>query len=275
MDKITKTNQTYSFLWEKIKHITFREKSHFDDIQEIIPNSIINGKIGIDIGSGHGRDTYRMASVDPLVKIISLDISDGIYKAKERASILKNVHFVKGSVLDIPVKENTFDFAYSFGVLHHIPNPDMGVKEIARVMKEGAYLYLYLYEDHSQNHIKYIAIKIITILRKVTIKIPHKLAYAISYLFSPLIVILFSYPAGILRKCKITRKISNGIPFNFGTHPFSLAPDVYDRFSAPIEHRFNRKAVFDLLNKNNFANIKIEKLETKAGWVAWACKNKC
>lgn len=62
------------------------------------------------------------------------------------------------------------------------------------------------------------------------------------------------------------------MPLNFCTHSFSLAADLYDRFSIPLEYRFSRKEVFDLLDKNYFTNIKAERLKSKAGWVTRGTK---
>ncbi len=58
------------------------------------------------------------------------------------------------------------------------------------------------------------------------------------------------------------------MPFNFGTHLFSVAPDLYDRLSVPIELRFSRKEISDLFEKNGFRDIEIKRYEAKAGWAA-------
>jgi len=204
-----------------------------------------------------------------------MDISDGVYKTKEFSQGLENVFVIKGSVLDLPIKNNIFDFAYSFGVLHHVSDSERGLKEITRTLKKGAPVFLYLYEDHSENRIKYYTLKLVTVLRKFTVKIPPKILYGISYLISPIMVILFSYPARIFNRFRILKPLSEKMPFNFGTHLFSLVGSLYDRFSVPIENRFSRQEAFDLLSKNKFTKVKINRLRTKAGWVVWGHKDKC
>lgn len=273
MNKIRETKERYGYIWGKINSALLADSWHFNDMQELIIEPIVRGEKGIDIGSGCGYDTYIMAKKNPSVRIASLDISDGIYKAGEFTSGLKNAWIIKGSALEIPIKDNTFDFAYSFGVLHHTPDPERGIKETARIIKKGAPVFLYLYEDHSDNIIKYLAIKIITFIRKITTRIPPKMMYVISCLASPFVVLLFTYPSKIFKKFKATQNLANKMPFNFGTHPFSVADDLYDRFSAPIEYRFSKKEIFDLLSKNGFVDIQIEKFKDKAGWVSWGKKS--
>lgn len=272
INTLKKTEKTYGFLWRKGKDVFPPERWHFNSIEEAVGSPIVSGRLGIDVGSGCGYDTYIMARNNPSVRIISMDISDGVYKTKNYVSKLSNVYVVKGSALNIPIKDNTCDFAYSFGVLHHTCDPERGLKEIKRVIKNKSTAYLYLYEDQSEHPVKYFALRVVNLLRRMTVKTPQKILYAICFLFSPLVVISFSWPARILRRFKKTIRLSEKIPFNFGTHFFSLSADLYDRFGAPVEYRFSRKQVQDLLSKNGFLNIRIGKMQSTAGWVAWGIK---
>jgi magnesium-protoporphyrin IX monomethyl ester (oxidative) cyclase len=272
---VDKTGKVYGFIWARIERKILPERWHFHDMQEVIPESIVRGKTGIDVGSGCGYDVYFMARDNRRVNIVGLDISDGVYQAKGFTSRLENAWIVKGSALDIPAQDGAFDFAYSYGVLHHTPRPEQGLKEIARVLKAEAPVFLYLYEAHQQNYLKYLGVAIVRILRKVTTRLPSKLLYILSSLASPFVVIFFAYPARILNRFKLTRNISQKIPFNFATGLFSVTGDLYDRLSAPIEHRFNKDEVAVLLERAGFADIHIDKFKAKAGWLAWGRKQRC
>ena len=267
-----KTQKVYSYLWETEQCVKPSEGFHFENMQEVITEPIIKGSWGLDAGSGCGHDTHVMAKINPSVKIVSMDISDGINSNLKLNQNLVNVYIVKGSVLNMPFKEGVFDFAYSYGVLHHTANPEKGLQEIARVIKSKSSAYLYLYEDHSENFVKYVGIKIVNIIRKITVRIPSRVLYALATLFSPFVFIFFTCPAKILRRFKLTAGIAEKIPFNFGSSLFSLRGDLYDRFGAPIEYRFSRKNVTDMLGSCNFTNINITRLKAIAGWVAWGHK---
>jgi len=272
MDKQKDTARTYGFLWQRVRNVTPPDKWHFDYMQEVISESIVRGSRGIEVGSGSGYDTYKMAQNNPSVEIISAELSNGVFKTKDLTSNLKNVTVVKCSVLELPLKENIFDFAYSYGVLHHTENPQKGLSEIVRVLKENCPAFLYLYENHSENTIKRIAIKRITRLRKITVKIPPKILYALCWTSSPFIFILFSFPSKVLKLFRATRGLADKFPFNFGTHPFSLCGDLYDRFRAPIEYRFSKHGLHELLRICGLSDINITRLKGKAGWVAWGYK---
>ncbi|MFH1508144.1 MAG: class I SAM-dependent methyltransferase [Candidatus Omnitrophota bacterium] len=272
MDEIKKTGEVYSFLWKKVRNGSAPKTYHFAEIQELVLEPIVRGKIGIDVGTGCGYDTYYMAKNNPGVRIVGLDLSEGIHTAKRISAGLQNAFFLQGSVLELPLKDNVFDFAYSFGVLHHTPDPSRGLREIARVIKTGAPVFIYLYEDHSQNPIKHEIIRAVSFVRRITTNIHPFFLYFLSFLFSPLAVIFFSYPSWIMRRFRATARIADKMPFNFGTHPFSVAGDLYDRFSAPIEYRFSKSGMRELFAQIGFTDIKIGRLKSKAGWVAWGFK---
>ncbi len=271
-ENLDKTQNVYSYLWEAEKVSVPSEGFHFDIMQEVITEKIVKGSWGLDAGSGCGHDTHVMAKNNPLVKIVSMDISDGINANLKLNKNLTNIYIVKGSVLNMPFKEGIFDFVYSYGVLHHTPNPKKGLMEMARVIRGKASVYLYLYEDHSENFIKHVAISITNIIRKITIRMPQNVLFALCTLLSPIVFILFTFPAKILKRFKQTEGIAKKIPFNFGSSFFSLKGDLYDRFGAPIEYRFSRKGISVMLESCNFTNINITRLAAVAGWVAWGRK---
>ena len=270
-DKVKETERTYGYLWEKESTSPLKEW-HFNHMQEVIKEPIVRGSIGIEIGSGCGYDTYIIAKNNSSVTIVSVDISDGVKQTKALSVELKNVKVVKCSALDVPFKDKTFDFAYSFGVLHHTDNPQKGLLEIAKILKKDSPAFLYLYENHSENFVKSVAIKLISNLRVLTIRIPSKLLYTLACIFSPLVFLSFTVPSKVLRRFKITQHYAENMPFNFGKGLFSLREDLYDRFGAPIEHRFSRQEVYDLFTNCGFCNISITRLKNTAGWVVWGYK---
>lgn len=271
--KTKDTQAVYGFLWKELKNGK-PLRWHYNNMQDIIKEPMVRGKKGIDIGSGCGYDTFIMAKSNPAVKIISLDISEGAYKTKELTSGLGNVWVMRGSALNIPIADNTLDFAYSFGVLHHTADPERGIKEIARIIRRDSPVYLYVYEDHSENRVKHLALNLVKALRAVTTHIPPRALYILSFLASPFIMVFFTFPHRFFKRFKTTQALAENIPFNFGSSMFSLAGDLYDRFGAPIEHRFSRQEIFNLLKRNGFVNISIDRMKCTAGWVVWGIKDK-
>jgi len=268
------TADCYGRLWRAHRALPREQNYHFQAMQEVFPEKIVRGGIGLEVGCGSGWDTFAMASSNPGTRMIALDISDGVFTAKEVNKDLQNVLVIRASACELPIKSGTCDFVYSFGVLHHLADPMIGFSEISRVLKIGAPFFVYLYEDHRQNPLKYCGIKLTSWLRKITTRFPPRAVAFFSCLLSPVIVILFSYPAMVFKRFKPTYWIYDLMPFNFGTGLFSLRGDLYDRFAAPLEHRFSDGQVRDAFLKNGFSNIRVTRLKAAAGYAAQAVKDK-
>lgn len=266
------TDMTYSLLWHGVENKDDIVRYHYDYMQEVIPEKIVEGRCGLEIGCGSGIDTRIMAARHPSTEIVAIDISEGVYTAVRFSKGLKNVHIIRSSSLKLPFRDRAFDYCYSFGVIHHTPDPARCFDEAYRVLRRGGKTFLYLYEDHADNMWKRYPIKIVTAIRKVSSRIDKRLLYLLSVLASPVVFLSFTVPAKILQRFDKTRKLADHIPFNFGTGPFSLRGDIYDRFGAPIELRFNKGTLGDMLARSGFTGMRYTRLKTSAGLVSWAQK---
>jgi len=66
----------------------------------------------------------------------------------------KEISFYVADVLRIPVRDESLDAAFGFGVLHHVPDWENALREIVRVLKPGGIYYLEeLYPSLYQNFI--------------------------------------------------------------------------------------------------------------------------
>ena len=103
----------------------------------------------LDAGCGNGRYTLALKKLG-MKKVVGIDFSErNLRDAKKRIKKIgiKNVEFKKASVLSLPFKNNSFDFVFSNGVLHHTKNPQKGLNEIIRVLKKNGKSYLNLMVD--------------------------------------------------------------------------------------------------------------------------------
>ena len=89
--------------------------------------------VGFDLGCGTGR---WAKSVAPKVKkLICIDPSSAIDIAKRNLSAFNNCEFEKATVDEMSILDNSMDFGYSLGVLHHIPNTELVSNNLSRSLK--------------------------------------------------------------------------------------------------------------------------------------------
>lgn len=100
----------------------------------------------LDAGCGNGRYTVGMRKLG-MKSVVGIDLSEiNIADAKNRMenSDLDGIAYQQATSLDLPFEDNTFDFVFSNGVLHHTPDCAKGVSEIVRVLKRSGVGFLKL-----------------------------------------------------------------------------------------------------------------------------------
>ena len=112
----------------------------------------------IDAGCGSGILSMNLSKKFG-IEIIAMDMSHVIERAFV-ASRSNLCHFVQGSVLYPPIAEGVADLTHSHGVLHHTYDTLTAFKAIARLMRPGGQLYVWLYgKKRGWNRIKYMVIR--------------------------------------------------------------------------------------------------------------------
>lgn len=120
------------------------------------------GKIILDAGCGSGYS--GMIFWGEHLKdnfYLGVDISDAIEVAKERfreAGLPGD--FLKVSVLDLPVPDNSIDIIFSEGVLHHTDSSERAIKYLSTKLKKDGLFMFYVYvkkapiREYTDDHIR-------------------------------------------------------------------------------------------------------------------------
>lgn len=102
----------------------------------------------LDAGCGNGRYTrFLLKSADPDALITGFDYSQQMLRrARERVKS-DRVTQVAADLTRLPYADQTFDAAVCGWVLEHLPDPQPGLRELARVLQPGGMLLLLATED--------------------------------------------------------------------------------------------------------------------------------
>jgi ubiquinone/menaquinone biosynthesis C-methylase UbiE len=110
-------------------------------------NALGNEKI-LDIGSGDGQNTYKIAHLVPFGEVIGIDKSHSMIEtARSRTKSSENVRFELRDAQDPTFFENHkeyFDVVTSFVTLHWIKDQNKVLKNIFLTLKPGGYAYISL-----------------------------------------------------------------------------------------------------------------------------------
>jgi SAM-dependent methyltransferase len=107
----------------------------------------------LDAGCGTGVSTDYLCHLNPGSRVLAVDISAGaLAVARERCrrssadSHVQALRIEQRSLLDLE-NEGPFDYINSVGVLHHLRQPEAGLKALAERLRPGGVLHLFLYAD--------------------------------------------------------------------------------------------------------------------------------
>jgi SAM-dependent methyltransferase len=209
----------------------------------------------LDIGCGTGRWTKYLA--ERIGYVEAIDPSNAVFAADQLLKDTKNVRISKASVENIPFKDETFDFAMSIGVLHHIPNTQQALTDCVKKVKKGGHFYCYLYYNLDNKGPLY---KLIFGLSNVVRLVVSKMPPALKRFTCDLLAVLLYMPFVLL--CRFLKfigleKIASKIPlFDYANKSlFIIRNDSLDRFGTTLEHRFSKKQVIEMMEQSGLENI--------------------
>jgi ubiquinone/menaquinone biosynthesis C-methylase UbiE len=237
----------------------------FDEYFSVFPwKKISKESTGFDLGCGTGR---WAKSVAPKVKkLICIDPSSALDIAKKNLSNFDNCVFDSATVDEMPMQDNSMDFGYSLGVLHHVPDTALGIKQCVKKLKIGAPLLLYLYYRFDNRPWWFRLIWFVTdLLRRIVSKMPYKLRYVTSQIISIIVYLPLARFALFLEKLNFN--VSNFPLSSYKNLSFyTMRTDALDRFGTRLEQRFTRNEIKNMMQNAGLENIEFS--NSKPFWVA-------
>ena len=209
---------------------------------------------GFDLGCGSGRWAVGVAGkvgtlhcVDPSAQALEV--------ARRRLQPFPSTRFHLASVDRIPLPDNSQDFGYSLGVLHHIPDTEAGLRECVRKLKPGAPFLVYLYYAFDNKPAWFRAIwKASDVLRRGTCRLPFQLRKAVSVAIAA--GIYWPMTRIALAAEKMGANV-NAFPLSPYRHYsfYSMRTDALDRFGTRLEKRFTRAEVDRMMRDAGLTDI--------------------
>ncbi len=101
----------------------------------------INPSLILDIGSGTGFSTKRLAEKYPSAQILNLDIAKGMLSVAREVCLNKQHAYLCADGEYLPIKDHSIDFIFSNCVLPWFPDPQKVFQEIHRTLKPEGVLF--------------------------------------------------------------------------------------------------------------------------------------
>ena len=252
------TVESFGDEWTKFSSFDTAEIERMgNEYFDLLHTTTVNeNSVVLDVGCGTGRWSYYLS---PKVKFIeAIDPSEAVLAAAQLTGTRQNIRITKAGVDNIPFDDNSFDFIFSLGVLHHIPDTQGAIKKIYRKIKPKGYFLVYLYYNLDNRGSIYRAIFTLSNgVRKVISRMPKVMKQILAEIISFTVYVPFVLLARLCKGLFPKRELYKKIPLSY-YHNKSLTiirNDSLDRFGTPLEKRFSRIEIESMLKAAGFTDV--------------------
>ena len=207
--------------------------------------------IAADFGAGSGRWTSRILPYFSLV--YALEPSDGACRVlQNKFSSQPGIRILQETVGVNSIPTGSLDLVMSLGVLHHIPDTGLAIKDVASKIKNGGIFLCYLYYKLDNKPVYYrVLFWTSNSLRLVISRTPNALRRLIAQIIAGVVYLPLSRVAKLLGNRG--KDISNFPLHHYANMPFiMLQNDALDRFGTRLEQRFSKKEIAEMLGNAGF-----------------------
>jgi SAM-dependent methyltransferase len=181
-----RTADAFGWEWQEFRrlHAEGRYREQFLDWVYPISPEQFAGKVVLDAGCGMGR--FAIVSAEFGARdVLAIDLSRAVEAATENARAHPNVHVIQADIYHLPLARRladgrhgpVVDFAYSIGVLHHLPDPEGGFAAISQHVKPGGTMFAWVYGRENNEWI----IRVVNPIREyISSRLPRAVLYALS-----------------------------------------------------------------------------------------------
>jgi ubiquinone/menaquinone biosynthesis C-methylase UbiE len=255
--------QEWSTFRQDQDHLSQQQRQEiFDDYFRIFPWHLLppGGGVGIDVGCGTGRWSMLVAARVEHLHLLDASAA-ALDVAKQNLSFAKNISYHANSVAEIPLPSHSLDFAYSLGVLHHVPDTQAAIEAVADKLKPGAPFLVYLYYALDNRPGWYRLLwRMSNMARLVISRLPHPLRLVISQTIAAVIYWPLARGARLLSRLGLSAR-SVPLAYYADKSFYVMRTDAYDRFCTRLEQRFTRLEIERMLTRAGFANVQFSNRE--------------
>jgi SAM-dependent methyltransferase len=263
------TAENFGAQWLAFDHIADHHEGQFRDWIAPVTPDFIRGKVVLEGGCGKGRHTHlvsRWGARD----VIGVDLSDAVEAAYRNTRDLPNAHIIQADIYRLPLKKS-FDYAFSVGVLHHLPDPGAGFAALVNNLKPGGAISIWVYGKENNEWI----LKFVNPLRaRITSKLAPGRLYHLSYLPAAILYSLLKLVYRPLAKTGFSRRLFYAEYLRYiARFPFrEIHNIVHDHLTAPVAFYLEREELSEWFRAAGLERIEIH-WHNRNSWRGFAVLN--
>ena len=237
---------TFSFEWTTFHDVQVDILNRTDISEKALKGKTgwgpadLEGKLVLDAGVGAGR--FAEVASRWGAQVVGVDLSFAVDAARETLRGRDNVHLVQADIFHLPFRRETFDAAYSMGVLHHTPDTRGAFRAVASLVKPAGELAVFIYGYGPHHYFS-------DLWRKVTTRVHYRIVY---YLAAFAIPLHYVYKIPVLG-------LAFQLVFPIAQHDNARWRwlDTFDWYSPTYQHKHTWPEVSDWFEENGFGRVRL------------------
>ena len=224
-----------------------------------------DSSVAADFGAGSGRWAARL--VPHFSLIYALEPSDGANKVlRIKFKNETQMRILQETVGANSIPSESLDLAMSLGVLHHIPDTGLAIRDVSSKIKSGGFFLCYLYYKLENKPFFYRGLFWASnSLRWVISRLPYAMRRLITQIIAGTIYLPLARTSKLLGSRG--KDVSNFPLHHYANMPFvMLQNDALDRFGTRLEQRFSKKEITEMLGKAGFDLSTLKFSEVEPFW---------
>ena len=251
------TAKSFGWQWQHFTHTDERYAEQFLGWIAPAQPDFFQNKIVLEGGCGKGRHT-ELAARWGARDVVGVDLSGAVETAFTATRYLENAHVVQADLYRLPFAR-IFDYAFSVGVLHHLPDPKAGFRSLASRVKPGGYVSAWVYGAENNGWIT----RFVDPVRKVTSSMDQRMLLQISKVPAALVYVATKTVYGPLNSSSGGARLAGHLFYNdylkaiskFGWREQHTI--VFDHLVAPTSHYIAREEFADWWREVNAKELEI------------------
>lgn len=251
---VIKTQKSFGYQWTTFSEMACDFQENFWNYLKPATPESLRGRLGLDAGCGFGRHLYQAATCG--AEMIGMDLSLAIDASYGNTKQFPNVHLVQGDIHAPPFAPGTFDFVYSVGVLHHLPDPERGLQSLVPLVKQDGSMFVWLYSK-SRRFSNFV----LELVRSLTTRLPYPVVKGISFigaLFDCFFIVPYQALSAVPGVRDVVERVTPPRIKLYSRYPFQvLHADWFDRLAAPVRFYYSGPEVAHILETAGLTNVQV------------------
>jgi len=254
------TKERFGYEWT---YFSEYECENFEEFIEPLPKGFMQGKLGLDVGCGAGRHVYQASKLG--AEMLAIDLSQAVDAAYRNNRDNPRGHIVQADLYHLPFRPGTFDFIYSLGVLHHLPQPEEGYRRIIPLLKPGgaffAWLYAYALRKVALEGLRFVA-------QRLSNDNIRRFAWLCNLVDYGIVVNAYKLLRVIPGIGALVERLTPSRVREYAGHGYQVSyTDWYDRLSAPVTNYYKQGTMEGWLQRSGLSNTQLRPIGDSWWWL--------